>query len=39
MDCMYMAFHIIYHTNSFREALFKAANLGGDCDSYGAVVG
>jgi len=39
MDCMYLALHIVYHTQSFKEALITAANLGGDCDSFGAVVG
>lgn len=39
MDCLYIALHIVWNTNSFKEALIKAANFGGDCDSFGAVVG
>lgn len=39
MDGMYLALHIVYHANSFKEAIFKAANLGGDSDSFGSVVG
>lgn len=39
MDCLYLALHIVWNTNSFKEALIKSANLGGDCDSFGAVVG
>ena len=39
MDCMYIALHIIHKTNSLKEALIMSANLGGDCDSFGAVVG
>jgi ADP-ribosylglycohydrolase len=39
MDCVAMSLSIIYHTNSFKEALLKAINLGGDADTVGAVVG
>lgn len=36
---MAMALHIVYHTNSFFEAVLWAVNMGGDCDSVGSVVG
>jgi len=39
MDCMSMALHCVYTTNSFKEATLKAANLCGDSDSVCAVVG
>jgi len=39
MDCMAMALHILYTTNSFKEAILKSANLRGDADSLSAVVG
>ena len=39
MDCLSMALHILYKTNSFKEAILKAVNLCGDADSIGSVVG
>jgi len=39
MDCVAMSLHILYHTKSLKEALLRAVNLGGDCDSVGAVTG
>ena len=39
MDGMYVALHIIYNSESFKEALFKAVSWGGDSDSITAVVG
>jgi ADP-ribosylglycohydrolase len=36
---MFLAFHIVWKTNSFGEAILMSANIGGDCDSFGAVVG
>eukprot|EP00330_Aristerostoma_sp_ATCC50986_P004192 CAMPEP_0114576250 /NCGR_PEP_ID=MMETSP0125-20121206/1036_1 /TAXON_ID=485358 ORGANISM="Aristerostoma sp., Strain ATCC 50986" /NCGR_SAMPLE_ID=MMETSP0125 /ASSEMBLY_ACC=CAM_ASM_000245 /LENGTH=235 /DNA_ID=CAMNT_0001764625 /DNA_START=521 /DNA_END=1228 /DNA_ORIENTATION=- len=39
MDATVMALHIVYHTTSFKEALLKAINLGGDADTVGAIVG
>lgn len=39
MDGMYAAFHIVYNTESFQEALFKAVNIGGDSDSIAAITG
>lgn len=34
-----MSLHILYHTNSYKEAILKAINLGGDADTVGAVTG
>jgi len=38
MDCLSMALHCVYSTESFEEAALKAANLCGDADSVCAVV-
>lgn len=37
MDALAMALHIVWHKKSFRECAIWAANMGGDCDSVGAV--
>ena len=39
MDNLAMSLHIIYNTNSFKEAIIKAVNLRGDSDSVASVVG
>lgn len=39
MDALSMALHIVYHTESFADAVLWAVNMGGDCDSVGSVVG
>jgi ADP-ribosyl-[dinitrogen reductase] hydrolase len=39
MDALAMALHIVYWSNSFQEAISRAAALGGDSDSVAAVVG
>jgi hypothetical protein len=39
MDGLYTALHIVYHTSSFKETLFTAANWGGDADSIAAIAG
>mmetsp|Transcript_10923 Transcript_10923/g.9417 ORF Transcript_10923/g.9417 Transcript_10923/m.9417 type:complete len:115 (+) Transcript_10923:57-401(+) len=39
MDGTCMSLHIIYHTKSWKEAVLKAVNLGGDADTVGAIVG
>ena len=39
MDNMAMSLHIIYHTNSFKEAIIRAVNIRGDSDSVASVVG
>jgi len=39
MDCMFVAFHIVWISKSFKEAILMSANMGGDCDSFGSVVG
>jgi len=37
MDAVCMSLHILYHTDSWRKALLKAVNLGGDADTVGAI--
>lgn len=39
MDCMKIALHIVYNTDSLANAIFRAVSMGGDCDSFGSVVG
>ncbi len=39
MDGLSMALHVLYTTNSFKDAILKAVNLRGDADSVGSVVG
>eukprot|EP00047_Mylnosiga_fluctuans_P015006 m.42717 g.42717 ORF g.42717 m.42717 type:complete len:472 (-) comp5739_c0_seq1:3692-5107(-) len=39
LDALAMAFHCVYTTQSFTEAVLKAVNLCGDADSVGAVTG
>jgi ADP-ribosylglycohydrolase len=39
MDGLCMALHIAYHTSSFKEAALWAVNMGGDCDTVGAIAG
>ena len=39
MDCLSMALHILYHTYNFKDAILKAANLGGNASSLCSVVG
>jgi len=39
MDAMAMALHIVYYTLNYKEAVFKAANVGGDADTVAAIVG
>ena len=39
MDALAMALHIVWSTNSFRECVEKAADMGGDSDTVGAIVG
>ena len=34
-----MALHIVYNTQSLKESILKAVNLGGDADTLGAVTG
>ncbi len=34
-----MALHIVWHKNSFKEAVLWAINMGGDCDTVGAITG
>lgn len=39
MDALAMAFHTVYHTKSFEECAIWNANMGGDCDTVGAIAG
>ena len=39
MDALSMALHIIWQKNSFKECILWAINMGGDCDTVGAIVG
>jgi ADP-ribosylglycohydrolase len=39
MDSLSMALHIVYHSKSTKEALFKAINLGGDSNTIACIVG
>ena len=39
MDGLAMALHVLYTTNSFKEAVLKGVNLCGDADSVGSVIG
>ena len=34
-----MALHTIWFTNSFKEVAVMNANMGGDCDTVGAIAG
>lgn len=39
MDALAMALHTVWYTNSFKEIALVNANMGGDCDTVGAVAG
>lgn len=39
MDALAMALHTVWKTNTFKEVAFLNANLGGDCDTVGAIAG
>lgn len=39
MDALSMALHTVWHTNSFKECILLNANMGGDCDTIGAIAG
>ena len=39
MDALAMALHTIWATNSFKEVALMNANMGGDCDTVGAIAG
>ena len=39
MDALAMALHTVWHHKSFREIALVNANMGGDCDTVGAVAG
>ena len=39
MDALAMALHTVWFTNSFKEVAMMNANMGGDCDTVGAIAG
>ena len=39
MDALSMALHTVWHTKSFKEMALMNANMGGDCDTVGAIAG
>ena len=39
MDALAMALHTVWITNSFKEVAIINADLGGDCDTVGAIAG
>lgn len=39
MDALAMALHIVWNAISFRECVERAADMGGDSDTVGAIVG
>lgn len=39
MDALSMALHTIWYGRSFFDIALKNANLGGDCDTVGAIAG
>jgi ADP-ribosylglycohydrolase len=39
MDALAMALHTVWHRNSFNEIAHFSANIGGDCDTVGAIAG
>ena len=39
MDALSMALHTIWHSTSFQELALWNANMGGDCDTVGAIAG
>ena len=39
MDALAMALHTVWHHSSFKEVAIMNANIGGDCDTVGAIAG
>ena len=39
MDALAMALHTVWNTKSFKEMALMNANMGGDCDTVGAIAG
>ena len=37
MDGLVMALHIVWFTTSFKDCAIWATNMGGDCDTLGAI--
>lgn len=39
MDALAMALHTVWQSKSFKEVALINANMGGDCDTVGAIAG
>lgn len=39
MDALSMALHTVWHSSSFQEVALINTNMGGDCDTVGAIAG
>jgi len=39
MDALSMALHTVWFSSSFKEVAITNANMGGDCDTVGAIAG
>ncbi len=39
MDALSMALHTVWFSKSFKEVAVKNTNMGGDCDTVGAIAG
>lgn len=39
MDALAMALHTVWKTKSFKECAIINADMGGDCDTVGAIAG
>lgn len=39
MDALCMALHTVWNNKSFHDIVLMNANIGGDCDTVGAIAG
>lgn len=39
MDALSMALHTVWHSKSYHEVAILNCNMGGDCDTVGAIAG
>lgn len=39
MDALAMALHIVWYNKDFYSVALRSANMGGDCDTVGAIAG
>jgi ADP-ribosylglycohydrolase len=39
MDALALALHTVWHSKSFKDIAVWNANMGGDCDIFGAIAG